>query len=101
MRLLTHHRIRHLPVMDGDRLVVSIGDLVNAVISGHRPPVAHRHRRKYPAGERCGRVIRPVSPARVRPIDAGSREGLRQISGLGKKTGQICRNEKSSVSDLE
>ena len=43
MRLLTHHRIRHLPVMDGDRLVVSIGDLVNAVISGHRPPVAHRH----------------------------------------------------------
>lgn len=34
MALMTHHRVRHLPVMDGGKLVglVSIGDLVKARI---------------------------------------------------------------------
>ena len=35
MRLMTEHRIRHLPVLDGEKIagVISIGDLVNWIIT--------------------------------------------------------------------
>jgi DNA-binding Lrp family transcriptional regulator/CBS domain-containing protein len=38
MRLMTDHHIRHLPVVDGDRLLgmISIGDVVNAIIFEQR-----------------------------------------------------------------
>jgi CBS domain-containing protein len=41
MRLMTFHRIRHLPVLDGDRVegIVSIGDLVNWTITAHEQTI--------------------------------------------------------------
>ncbi|HTZ60313.1 MAG TPA: CBS domain-containing protein [Acidobacteriaceae bacterium] len=43
MHMVTDKRIRHLPVVDGDRLVgiVSIGDLVNWVITAQRETINH------------------------------------------------------------
>ncbi|MET0290963.1 MAG: CBS domain-containing protein [Steroidobacteraceae bacterium] len=41
MRVMTDRRIRHLPVMSGDRLlgIVSIGDLVKAVIEDQKAEI--------------------------------------------------------------
>lgn len=42
MRLMTQHRIRHLPVMDGDGKVagiISIGDLVKWIITSHEQTI--------------------------------------------------------------
>ncbi len=43
MRIVTDRRIRHLPVVEGDRLVgiVSIGDLVNTIISAQAATIEH------------------------------------------------------------
>ncbi|HEX4342729.1 MAG TPA: CBS domain-containing protein [Verrucomicrobiae bacterium] len=41
MRLMTEHRVRHLPVIDGSRIVgiISIGDLVNWTISSQNATI--------------------------------------------------------------
>jgi CBS domain-containing protein len=54
MRLMTRHRVRHLPVVDCDRVVgvISIGDLVKAIISDQAQTIDHLHTyigAKYPA----------------------------------------------------
>ncbi len=43
MKLMTEHRIRHLPVVDHDRLVgvVSIGDLVSWIMSAQDHTIEH------------------------------------------------------------
>ena len=45
MRLMTHLRIRHLPVLENGRLVVmvSIGDLVNAIIADQAHTIQQLH----------------------------------------------------------
>lgn len=41
MRLMTEHRIRHLPVVEGNKIlgVISIGDLVNSIISAQNSAI--------------------------------------------------------------
>ncbi len=42
LRLMTDHHFRHLPVLDGDRIagIVSIGDLVNWIISAQSATIS-------------------------------------------------------------
>lgn len=43
LQLMTDHRIRHLPVMEGERVVgvLSIGDLVKSIISEQQREIEH------------------------------------------------------------
>ena len=45
MKMITEHRVRHLPVLAGDQLVgvISIGDLVDAIISEQAETIGHLH----------------------------------------------------------
>lgn len=54
MRLMTENRVRHLPVLDGDKVVgiVSIGDLVNWIISAQH--VALKQMEAYISGQYPG-----------------------------------------------
>jgi CBS domain-containing protein len=51
MRIITNHRVRHLPVLEGDELVgmVSIGDLVRSIIAEQAETIGHLH--AYIAGK--------------------------------------------------
>ena len=42
LRLMTDHHFRHLPVLDGDRIagIISIGDLVNWIISAQQSAIS-------------------------------------------------------------
>jgi CBS domain-containing protein len=46
MKIMTHHHIRHLPVLEGLELVgiVSIGDLVNSIIADQADTIDELHR---------------------------------------------------------
>ena len=50
MKLMTENRVRHLPVMEGEKVVglVSIGDLVNWIISAQNAAIAQME--QYIAG---------------------------------------------------
>ena len=54
MRLMTEHRVRHLPVLDGERLagLISIGDLVNWIISAQSVEIDQLH--NYISGQYPG-----------------------------------------------
>ena len=43
MRIMTDHRVRHLPVLSGDKIegVVSIGDIVRNIISAQAETIRH------------------------------------------------------------
>jgi CBS domain-containing protein len=52
MELVTARRIRHLPVVDGDKVVgiVSIGDLVRKIVAAQQETIEHLH--EYISGPR-------------------------------------------------
>ena len=54
LRLMTEKRVRHLPVLDGEKLlgIVSIGDLVNFVINAQQDTISQLH--NYISGQYPG-----------------------------------------------
>ena len=69
MRVMTERKVRHLPVLDGQELVgiISIGDLVNWIISAQTSAIDQLEKYitgEYPACEEYGRLRRPVCCSR-------------------------------------
>jgi CBS domain-containing protein len=58
MEIVTANRIRHLPVVDADRVVgiVSIGDLVRKIVATHEETIHHLH--EYIVGSQVTSVLR-------------------------------------------
>jgi CBS domain-containing protein len=54
MRVITDNRVRHLPVLDGDKVVgmISIGDIVRAIIARQAETIDHLH--NYIVGHGAG-----------------------------------------------
>ena len=54
LHIMTEHRVRHLPVLDGEKMIgiVSIGDLVNWTISAQTATISHLE--SYIAGQYPG-----------------------------------------------
>jgi signal-transduction protein with cAMP-binding, CBS, and nucleotidyltransferase domain len=58
MEIVTLNRIRHLPVVDADRVVgiVSIGDLVRKIVATHEETIHHLH--EYIVGSQVTPMLR-------------------------------------------
>ena len=46
MALMSHHKVRHLPVLAGDKVLgmISISDIVDDIISDHEATIEHLNR---------------------------------------------------------
>ena len=61
MRLMTDHHFRHLPVLDGERIagIVSIGDLVNWIISAQHTAISQLQTYITGVPGKAGTIRRP------------------------------------------